>query len=194
MTHKHTVNLLTRRPTAWSKHVTTELHSMNDDILDIFEGSLHRISNEPSDVIPEADLIIFCMPVHQYRNALHRIAPFINRNKYQVFVGTIYGQAGFNWMVHEMEKTFCLTNTVCFAVGLIPWICRTVSYGSKAVNYGCKELNVVAVTPRDRFDCLNEIFLDDICHRWLQKGQFVQACSFLSLTLSVDNQIIHPAR
>lgn len=31
-------------------------------------------------------------------------------------------------------------------------------------------------------------------HKQLGVGQFVQACSFISLTMSVDNQIIHPAR
>jgi hypothetical protein len=29
-------------------------------------------------------------------------------------------------MVHEMEKENNLTNVVAFAVGLIPWICRTL--------------------------------------------------------------------
>ena len=97
-------------------------------------------------------------------------------------------------MVHEIEREFDIKNLTAFAVGLIPWICRTLKYGSVGVNYGCKEVNVVAVTPHNRFKRLDKLLLNDMCFRWFKKGRFVQACSFLSLTLSVDNQIIHPAR
>jgi opine dehydrogenase len=97
-------------------------------------------------------------------------------------------------MVHEIEKEHQLSNIVCFAIGLIPWICRTISYGSKAANYGGKQVNIVAVTPSVKFAKLNELLLDDICYNPLGTGKFLLACSFLSLTLSVDNQIIHPGR
>ncbi len=87
------------------------------------------------------------MPVHQYRDALTRLAPHINRSKKNVFVGTISGQAGFNWMAHEMESANNLTNNlVTSAVGLIPWICRTVKDGDLGANYGTKAVNVAAVT------------------------------------------------
>jgi len=64
-----------------------------------FHGDINKLSDDYKDVIPDADVIFLCMPVHQYRNALKKLAPFINRSKKEVFVGTIYGQAGFNWMV-----------------------------------------------------------------------------------------------
>ena len=190
----HRVNLMTRRPEAWQTQVSVELHSMEDKVLDTIKGTLHRISSDPSDVIPDADVVILCMPVHQYRDALHRLAPFLNRGKKEIFVGTVYGQAGFNWMCHEVERKMQLNNVTCFAVGLIPWICRTIEYGSKGVNYGCKQHNIVAVTPANRFEHLNKLVLNDMCYTIHGTGKFLQACSFLSLTLSVDNQIIHPSR
>ena len=49
-------------------------------------------------------------------------------------------------------------------------------------------------SPRNKFDRLKEIFFEDISTRWHDRGEFHQACSFLSLTLSVDNQIVHPGR
>ena len=64
-----------------------------------FHGDINALSDDYKDVIPDADVIFLCMPVHQYRNALKKLAPFINRSKKEVFIGTIYGQAGFNWMV-----------------------------------------------------------------------------------------------
>jgi hypothetical protein len=140
------------------------------DVLQTVKGQISKKSMDPKDVIPDAvsllllcllffgladtestinstqDVIVLCMPVHQYRNALTNLAPYINRSKKDVFVGTVYGQAGFNWMVHEMERANNLTNVVAFAIGLIPWICRTVKYGELGANYGTKAVNVAAVT------------------------------------------------
>ena len=204
------MNLLTRRPDAWKEVITCELQRPSKkkemvnygnvnhpsaEVIQAIKGTCENISSDPSEVIPDADVIVLCMPVHQYRNALNRLAPYINRTKKDVFVGTIYGQAGFNWMVHEIERNYRLENVVTFASGLIPWICRTMKYGELGANYGTKAVNVAAVTPHNKFDQLKEIFFDDITTRWHGgKGVFHQACSFLSLTLSVDNQIVHPGR
>lgn len=191
----HKVNLMTRRPNSWQETVVCEVTcGVTANVMKHHEGKIDKKSSDPTDVIPDADVICLCMPVHQYRDALKRLGPHINRSKKEVFVGTIYGQAGFNWMVHEMERENKLTNVVAYAVGLIPWICRTLEYGSKVANYGGKQLNVVAVSPHNKFQRLNEIFLEDISLKPIKVGKFAQACSFLSLTLSVDNQIIHPAR
>ena len=101
----HTVNLMTRRPTEWKDTVKCELQNMDAQVLETFHGTISKKSSNPADVIPDADVIILCMPVHQYRAALFNLAPHIDPSR-EVFVGTIYGQAGFNWMVHEMEKEF----------------------------------------------------------------------------------------
>jgi hypothetical protein len=191
----HHVTLLTRRPDDWKELIYCEItDGITGTVTHTHAGRIDCKSSNPADVVPNADVIILCMPVHQYRPALQRLAPFVHRTK-EVFIGTVYGQAGFNWMVHnEVEKSQNLENIVTFAIGNIPWICRTLEYGQKAANYGGKNVNVVAVTPQDRFEKLNDIFLNVISLRPLGKGMFVLACSFLSLTMSVDNQIIHPAR
>ncbi len=188
-----TVNILTRKPGDWSKNVDVQLHTIHGEVQEEFHGKLSKISSDPAEVIPQADFVILCMPVCKYRIALHNLAPHLAKDK-EVFVGTIYGQAGFNWMVDEITKKFNLSNITSFAIGLIPWICRIIEYGKIGVTYGCKEVNLVAVSPADRFTELNEVFLNNICNKWLKKGAFVQADNFLSLTLSVDNQIIHPSR
>lgn len=97
-------------------------------------------------------------------------------------------------MVHDVEKVYSLENIVCFSIGLIPWICRTIKYGCHVANYGGKQVNVCAVMPADKFDKLNAILLNDLSWNPMGIGKFSQACSFLSLTLSVDNQVIHPSR
>ena len=188
-----TVNLLTRRPGDWSRQMQTQLHSIDGEPLEVFHGELAGISDDPEAVVPEAGIVVLCMPVCKYRAALHGLAPHLARDR-EVFVGTIYGQAGFDWMVREIARKFGHDKLTTFAVGLIPWICRVIEYGKVGVTYGCKAVNVVAVSPPSRFDALNEAFLPAVCERWLGKGGFRLSRSFLALTLSVDNQIIHPSR
>lgn len=62
------------------------------------------------------------------------------------------------------------------------------------MNYGSKQVNVAAVSPPEKFDKLNELFLEGLSMRPFHKGKFDQAGDFISLTLSVDNQILHPSR
>lgn len=188
-----TVNILTRRPKEWSSKIDLQLHSAHGETQEEFSGSLTKISDNPAEVIPQASFVVLCMPVNKYRIALHGLAQHLAKDK-EVFVGTVYGQAGFNWMVDEITKKFDLSNITTFAIGLIPWICRIIEYGKVGVTYGCHEINIVAVSPRNRFSELNNLFLKNISERWFKKGQFRQADNFLSLTLSVDNQIIHPSR
>ena len=101
------VNLLTRRPQDWSHTIALELQSIDCELEETFGGTLERISSDPADVIPQSDIVMLCMPVAKYRLALHNLAPHLARDR-EVFIGTIYGQAGFNWMVGEIEREFGL--------------------------------------------------------------------------------------
>lgn len=187
------VSIYTSRPRQWAKSVELEWHDPSGQVLCSYSGNLSNASHRPENLFPDADYIVFCMPVHKYRMALHEITPFLNKEK-TVFIGTVYGQGGWNWMVDEIKKQYGLTNIVTFAFGLIPWICRIIEYGHKGVTYGCKATNYAAVYPKHFFKQINEEFFEQICYRWFGKGKVEQSDNFLSLTLSVDNQIIHTSR
>ncbi len=186
------INLLTSRPREWKKELAVEWQRSNGDVIKTFHGNLDKVSSSPEDVVPTADIIIFCMPVYCYRDALGNIAGHINRDK-KVVIGTIYGQGGFNWMVDEIRKNSGLTNLKTFAIGLIPWIARIREYGKIGITYGPKAVNVVAFDDKNEFSNLRDLF-NDICFKYFNKGKFELADNFLSLTLSVDNQIIHTSR
>ena len=189
----HTVNLLTRKPEKWCHEVKMEYILPNGEAKDTILGSISKKSANPIDVIPDAEYIILCLPVSSYRSVLHKIGSYINNSK-KVFVGTIFGQGGFNWMVNEIKMKYELTNIVTFAVGLIPWITRTAEYGKVGMNYGVKDVNIATVSPKEEFNFLNENIFNDLCFSHFSKGAFVQADNFISLTMSVDNQIIHQSR
>ena len=61
-------------------------------------------------------------------------------------------------------------------------------------SYGAKPVNVVAVKPKEDFKILNKQFLNHVVHEWFGYGEFQLADNFISLTLSLDNQIIHTSR
>lgn len=187
------VTVYTSRPECWSSTIELEWHDPSGQVLGTYSGNIKKASNKPEELFSDADYIVFCMPVHKYRVALKEIGKYLNREK-TVFVGTVYGQGGFNWMVDEMCHQYKLSNVVTFAFGLIPWICRLIEYGRKGVTYGCKAKNYAAVCPSCFFDQVNQELFDPICNRWFGKGATEQSQNFLSLTLSVDNQIIHTSR
>jgi opine dehydrogenase len=189
----YTVNLLTRKPERWSQKIELQYRSVDREIIKRFYGEINKVSSDPADVIAEADVIILCMPVSVYRQSLHQIAPHLNQAK-AVYVGTVFGQAGFNWMVDEIKEKFGLENIITFSFGLIPWICRVLDYGKIGVTYGIKPINIAAVEPQDHFETLNTHIFEKVSVDWFGQGAFRQADNFLSLTFSVDNQIIHPAR
>lgn len=187
------VSLLTSRPEKWHNQVDLEWHDPSGRVMGSYSGELRKASSNPKELIPDADYIVFCMPVHQYRVCLKEIAPYINRNK-TVCIGTVYGQAGFDWMVDEVVRQQKLDNVVTFAFGLLPWICRIIEYGRKGVTYGGKAVNYAAVEPKSYFSQLNEELFETIGYKWFGKGHTELSENFLSLTLSVDNQIIHTSR
>lgn len=187
------VSILTSKPEKWRNKIDLEWHDPYGKVLGKYSNSIEKASKDPQELIPQADYIVLCMPVHKYRVCLHEIAPFINKDK-TVFVGTVYGQAGFNWMVDEIKEQQSLYNVVTFAFGLLPWICRIIEYGRIGVTYGGKTVNYAACYPQKYFNQLNEELFENIGFKWFGKGHTEQSDNFISLTLSVDNQIIHPSR
>lgn len=187
------VSMYTSRPQQWANTIDLEWHDPSGKVLGCYSGNLKKASNDPKELLPDADYVVFCMPVHKYRVCLHEIAPYLNKEK-TVFLGTMYGQGGWNWMVDEIKRQYGLVNIVSFAFGLIPWICRIIEYGHVGVTYGCKAANYAACYPNHYFTQIDEEFMEQICNRWFGKGKVEQSDNFLSLTLSVDNQIIHTSR
>ena len=187
------ISVLTSKPQEWNKSLHLEYRTPQGNVLQTFEGHIDLVTNKSDLCIPTADYIILCMPVHKYRIALHAIAPYINEEK-NVFIGTVYGQGGFNWMVDEIKDNFHLPHVVTFAFGLIPWICRITKYGHSGVTYGPKTVNAAVVSPRHYFKQIDEELLEPICYDWFGVGKVEQLDNFISITLAVDNQIIHPSR
>ncbi len=187
------VTILTSKPNLWKKTLKVEFQSENGEVKKIVEGKIHLATSDEKTALKDAEIILLCMPVSQYFKVLLRIGEHIPQNK-EVWLGSIYGQGGVNWMYNEIKEKFSLDKLVYFSYGLIPWICRTKEYGSIGITYGAKYVNIVSVYPKDKFSELNRGLFEKISLERPGTGKTYQADNFLSLTLSVDNQIIHTAR
>lgn len=189
----HEVNIYTRKPEKWGSKIKLDYVDPKGTHINSITGELKTASHDKREVITGADLIILCLPVYKYRDMIDDIFPYLSEDK-KVFIGTIYGQGGFNWMVEDNMAKYPGKDVSYFAIGLIPWICRTKEYGHNATTYGAKELNYVAMQHKNDFEYLNKEFFRHICFDWFQKGEFELADSFISISLCVDNQIIHTTR
>lgn len=187
------VTILTSKPALWKKTLKVEFQSENGDVKKIVEGNIHLATNDEKIALKDAEIILLCMPVSQYFKVLLRIGEHIPKDK-EVWIGSIYGQCGVNWMYNEIKEKFSLDKLVYFSYGLIPWICRTKEYGSVGITYGAKSINIVSVFPKYKFNKLNSDLFEKISLEGEGISKTYQANNFLSLTLSVDNQIIHTSR
>ena len=113
----HNVSLQTRNPDKWSKNVIMEYTNKEGQVIDRLTGKLKYVSNNPQEIIPDSDIIILSLPVSVYRLMLHNIALYIDKNR-KVYIGVIYGQGGFNWMMENIIKEYNLYNLVYFCVYL----------------------------------------------------------------------------
>lgn len=188
------VYVYTSRPSQWSKTIALEWQDATGKVLDTCKGEIVAASNSAKDLFPDADYVVFCMPVHQYRVALHEIAPYLNKSK-EVFLCTLYSQGGWNWMVDEIKHEHGLDNIVTFAFGLIPWICRIKDYGHIGVVYGVqKNANFACAYPKQYFAQISKELIEPICNNNIVHERVEQSDKFISLSLSADNQIIHTSR
>ena len=188
------VYVYTSRPDRWAKTVALEWQDAAGTVLDTCNGDIVAASDSAEELFPDADYVVFCMPVHQYRVALHKIAPHLNKTK-EVFLCTLYSQGGWNWMVDEIKREHGLNTIVTFAFGLIPWICRIKEYGHFGIVYGVqKNANFACAYPKRYFAQISEELIDPICNNGIVHERVEQSDIFISLTFSADNQIIHTSR
>ena len=187
------VTILTSKPNLWKKTLKVEFQSENGEVEKIVEGKIHLATSDEKTALKDAEIVLLCMPVSQYFKVLLRIGEYIPKDK-EVWLGSIYGQGGFNWMCNEIKENFSLDRLIYFSYGLIPWICRTKEYGSTGITYGAKYINLVSVFPKNKFNELDNDLFKKISLEGDGTSKTYQADNFLSLTLSVDNQIIHTSR
>lgn len=178
------VNVLTRRPAEWSKCLKIDTSNSSwSHRGDIF-GFLNKVSDDPSEVIGDSDIVLLVAPANAHREMINKIKPYLHSN---ALLGTIFAQGGFDWLAHSAFHGNLSQIGGLFGLQNIPWLCRIKHYGREVQLLGPKLSLRVAAFPSEKTKEIAEIVtvLFDIPAFPLP--------NFMTLTLTPSNQIIHPA-
>ncbi|TAJ15263.1 hypothetical protein DMA11_02340 [Marinilabiliaceae bacterium JC017] len=172
------VNLLTGHPDQWRNQIS----GISEDE-SLYHGTLHKISDKPADVVPEADLILISLPCFAREEMLIKIAPCISQS---TIIGCLPGNGNFELQARTHlpinEKKLTLFGSL-----RIPYICRLNEYGT-SVKFHKKECIQIKATSSDTFYSIKDFF-----SRYM--GIEVEELhNFLELVLSNSNPILHPSR
>ena len=173
------VRLLTRKPEQWGKQIQVR-NLEGEDLI----GEIDLVSNDPSLIISECDLIILALPAQVRESLIKQIAPFIAND---TWVGSFPGMGNFELICHKYlplkEK-----NIRVFASQRVPCIARVSKYGKEVIMTSKKNSMAVAT--------LNSTLVEELSNLLspLLGMQILPLNNFLEVTLSTSNPILHPAR
>lgn len=172
----NSVSLLTRKPDLWSKHI-----EVKDCKGNVFHGKLERVSNIPDEVIPEAELVLICLPGFAIKKELEIIAPYLSPS---CVVGTVVSSTGFFFAAFDtLSKKQPL-----FGFQRVPFISRVIHYGREAELKGYKDSLSVAVEQTDVKEQLKNML----------EQLFMTPVKLLSshyeVSLSNSNPLLHTSR
>jgi len=172
----HRISLLTTRPAQWAGSV-----DVTDASGRVFHGTLHRISDRPSDVIPDAGMVLICLPGFAIGPQLEAIAPYLSPG---CCVGSVVSSTGFFFEAFRLLPP----STPLFGFQRVPFISRITHYGREAELKGYKDSLAVAVEQADDSDAVRRMLevMFKVPVRLLQ--------SHYEVSLSNSNPLLHTSR
>lgn len=175
---KAEVRLLTGKPERWSESVTVALPEGGS-----ITGRLATVSNNPAEVIPQSDVVLFCYPGFMIASELERIKPHLNPRSY---VGTVFSSTGFFF---EALKILDKTQPI-WGFQRVPFISRVSEYGSSANLLGykpCYHIAVENVAEADR--CA----FAEVVAEWFERPVHLLK-NYLEASLTNSNPLLHTSR
>lgn len=133
---EYEVSLLTRHPEPWSH--TLQIYTPEGKTL---EGTIDHLSANPADLIPQADIVLLCLPGYGIADTLRAICPYLRP---QTAVGSIVSSTGFFFEAIDTLPP----NTTLFGFQRVPFIARVEEYGKSAHLLGYKPSLSIAAHPQ----------------------------------------------
>ncbi len=127
------VSILTRKPEKWANRLMVNTCDGNK-----LEADLVKVSSEAMDVIPQADVVLFCLPGFAIEGELKKIEPYLRKDTY---VGTVFSSTGFYFKALEILPE----NQPLFGFQRVPFICRVETYGHSANLLGYRDSYHMAI-------------------------------------------------
>ena len=175
---KAKVNILTGKPELWGTSVSVVTHQ--DGTL---HGSLARVSDRPEDVLPGAEVVLFCYPGYMIASGLERIRDFIDSNTY---VGSVFSSTGFFF---EAKKILPASQPL-WGFQRVPFIARVDRYGETANLLGYKPCYHIAV---ENVADLDKRAFAEMISDWFERPVHLLK-NYFEASLTNSNPLLHTSR
>ena len=171
----HQVSILTTKPEQWSSEI--EIVAPDGD----FVGKLTSVSSEPGEIIPQAEMVLVCLPGFAIHDELVKIKPHLSKNS---IVGTIVSSTGFFFEAFKVLPS----DVALFGFQRVPFISRTIDYGHRAKLKGYKDTLSVAIEQTDEKEPVRQQL------EQLFEKTVTLLDSYYEVSLSNSNPLLHPSR
>lgn len=169
------VSLLTTKPERWN----SELEIVAPD--GVLTGKLTLISSYPEEVIPQAEMVLVCLPGFAIHDELEIIKPHLSN---ETIVGTVVSSTGFFFEALKVLSP----DIPLFGFQRVPFISRIIEYGKKAELKGYKESLHVAIENTSEKESFREKL------EILFEKPVTLADNYYEVSLSNSNPLLHPSR
>ena len=169
------VSILTTKPERWN----SELEIVAPD--GIFSGMISLISSNPQEVIPQAEMVLVCLPGYAIHDELVKIKPFLSK---ETIVGSVVSSTGFFFEAFKVLPP----NIPLFGFQRVPFISRIIDYGKKAELKGYKDTLHVAIENTSEKEPIRAKL-----EKLFEKPVSI-ADNYYEVSLSNSNPLLHPAR
>ena len=171
----HQVSILTTKPSRWGR----SLEIVAPD--GTFVGKLASVTSEPAKVIPQAEMVLICLPGFAIHDELEKIKPHLSKG---TIVGTIVSSTGFFFEAFNVLPS----DIALFGFQRVPFISRTIEYGHRAELKGYKETLSVVIEHTESKESIRQQL-----ERLFEKPVTLLD-SFYEVSLSNSNPLLHPSR
>lgn len=145
------------------------------------KGRLEVITSNPIEVIPNADIVFFCLPAFLVENEVLKIKPYLKK---ETIIGAVVGNTGFFIYCHKHLPK----GSKLFSLQRVPYVSRVVDYGKEANLLGYRDKLIMAVENVDNRESVR-VLVEKL---FGEKTEL--ADSFYEVTLSNSNPILHTGR
>ena len=149
--------------------------------IEITEGlQIHKISSDPAEVIPQADVVFIIVPAFAHQNILLHIRPYLTENSILVVLACRSGL--------EFQLRFLMPNAKVLGFQTLPWSARlTKNKMGEEVSISARKNSIqAAAMPSDLPDEYFQL-LEDLLDMRVERIQHL-----LTLSLANVGQIVHP--
>lgn len=170
------VNVLTDHPRQWADTV-----EVTDCLGNRFSGRLNRVSDNPADVVPDAGMVLLCLPGPAIHDRLVDIKPWLRGD---ALTGSVFSCTGFFIMAIRVLGR----GARLFGLQRVPFISRLSEYGRSARLLGYRDCIKVAFSGVDDRETAMAVLSSMFATPVTELSHPMEA------TLTNSNPILHPSR